>query len=101
MKNLSQPTLDKRFQNPRSAILNMLCARVANHFGAAGAERNGDSKNAQNRRGAITGKLSGTKSRFSRGKRAGKVQIFTSISALLFSENKNFNFLREIRDFGK
>jgi hypothetical protein len=92
MKNLSTQTIDKRSPMPKSANFHLVRAQFANVFGAAIAERNGNAKIAQNRRGAITGKLSGTKSRFSRGKRARKVQIFTSISTLFVCENKNLQF---------
>jgi hypothetical protein len=89
MKNLSTQTLDKRLPAPEPANFHLPSAQFASMFGAAIAERNEDSKIAQNRRGAITGKLGGTKCRFSRGKRARKVQILPSISTLLFCENKN------------
>jgi hypothetical protein len=92
MKNLSTQTLDKQIQSPEPANLNTLRAQFANVFRAAIAERNPHSKIAQNRRGEIAGKLGGTKSRFSRGKRAGKVQIFTANSTLLFCENKKLQF---------
>jgi lysophospholipase L1-like esterase len=92
MKNLSTPTLDKQLPAPESAYFHLVRAQLANVFGADCVERNPHSKIAQNRRGAITGKLSGTKTRFSRGKRARNVQIFPSSSTLSFCKNKKLQF---------
>jgi hypothetical protein len=93
MKNLSSPTLDKQLPAPQSAHFHLVRAQFTNVFRAAISERNEGFKIAQNRRGAITGKLSGTKCRFSRAKRARKVQMFTANSTLLFCENKNLQNL--------
>jgi phosphoglycolate phosphatase-like HAD superfamily hydrolase len=101
MKNLSTRTLDKQLPAPEPTNFHLVRAQLANTFGAANAVRNGDPKIAKNRRGAITGKLGGTKSRFSRAKRARKVQIFTANSTFLFSENKKLQFPSRNSRFAK